>query len=88
MLKGHNIRGQTRSQILLKWSNNKAIIAKSVFFRYYRGAGWVGPVSARRGVVGARAGQAIASVIVKRVALYLSEGYSVTKRSFGGIDLD
>ena len=86
MLKGHNIRGQTRSQILLKWSNNKATVAKLDFFRYYKGAGWVGPVSAVRGVVKARPGKDIADVIVKRVAFYEADGYSVTKRMFGDLE--
>jgi len=87
-LKGHSIRGQTRSQILLKWSNNTAIVAESVFFRYYKGAGWVGPVSTKRRVVKARAGEDIAGEILKRIALYEADGYSITKRLYGDLNAD
>ena len=38
---GHRVRGQTRSTVLIEWSNKKATITSNIYFRYYRGAGWV-----------------------------------------------
>jgi hypothetical protein len=82
-MEGHSIRGQTRICILLEWSNNKATASSTVFFRYYKGAGWVGPVSSDRKALGEKYYRDISALIVRRINSYRAKGYVITGRKFG-----
>ena len=72
---GHRVRGQTKSTVLIEWSNKKATITSNVFFRYYRGAGWavLGPRKVL--VVTPRSGRPLAGALSRRLSAYLSKGY-------------
>lgn len=73
---GHRVRGQTRSIVIIEWSNKKATITSNVLFRYYRGAGWavVGPKKVK--VVTPAIGRTLAGVLARRIVAYSAKGYS------------
>jgi len=72
---GHRVRGQTRSTVLMEWSNKKATITSNVFFRYYRGAGWaeIGPRKVE--VITSKNGRPLASTINRRLLACKAKGY-------------
>lgn len=73
---GHRVRGQTRSTVLIEWSNKKATITSNVFFRYYRGSGWavIGPKKVE--VVTPAIGSTLAGALGRRLAAYSAKGYT------------
>lgn len=73
---GHCVRGQTKSTVLIEWSNKKATITSNVFFRYYRGAGWVVVGPRKVEVVMATAGPTLAGKLGRRLTAYLAKGYT------------
>lgn len=72
---GHRVRGQTKSTVLIEWSNKKATITTYLFFRYYRGAGWVVLGPRKVLVVTPRVGRPLADTLHRRLSVFLSKGY-------------